>query len=480
MATTLRPTRRRTEVVWAPQPGFQRALIACPVEDVFCGGARGPGKTDGLIGDWLSHADRYAAAARGILFRRTYPKLEEIEYRVGELFPRLGWQRNVAKRTWTAPNGARLLLRYLDVDADADNYHGHQYSWQGFDELPDWPNPQPVDKLFACLRSPYGVPCVRRSTGNPGGPGHNWVKARYIDPSPPWVPFTGPDGIERVFIPGRLEDNAILLQQDPNYWKRIEASGPEWLVNAWRWGIWDIVAGGMFDDVWRRDVHVIQPFEIPRTWRVNRSFDWGSAKPFSVGWWAESDGTEAPNGKTYPRGTIFRVGEWYGWNGRPNEGNRMLAVEIAEGILEREEAMGLSIPDLHPPTKPSYVIKGRKVEPGPADSSIYDADRGVSIGDDMATAGVRWTKADKRPGSRQIGWERMRKMFKAALEDKPEEPGLYVFDTCVHFIRTVPTLPRDPRKIEDVDTDAEDHVADEARYRCMERDSRIIIDRFAV
>jgi hypothetical protein len=121
------------------------------VEDVFCGGARGPGKTDGLIGDWLNHADQYGAAARGIFFRRTFPRLEEIEYRIGELFPRLGWQRNVSRRTWTAPNGARLLLRYLDVDQDADHYHGHSYSWMGFDELPDWPLPTPIDKLLACL-----------------------------------------------------------------------------------------------------------------------------------------------------------------------------------------------------------------------------------------------------------------------------------------------------------------------------------------
>ena len=453
----VRPTaRRKGRLVWAPQPGPQTALLQCPVQDVFWGGARGGGKTDGLIGDWLAHAHRYGRNARGVIFRRTYPEAEEVEIRVAELLPPLGWRRNVARRTWTAPNGARLVLRYLDNDADADNYLGHQYTWMGFDQLERWPSPAPYDKLLGCLRSPAGVPCVRRATGNPGGVGHNWVKSRYIDPSPAWVPFTGPDGMRRVFIPARVEDNKILLDADPEYVHRLEASGPTWLVDAWLRGIWDIVAGGMFDDVFRREVHVLKPFEVPRSWRIDRAFDWGSARPFSVGWYAESDGTVAPNGKHYPRGTVFRIAEWYGTNGKANEGSKMLAVEVAKGILERERE-----PDL------SYPWRISRVQPGPADSSIFAAENGVSIANDMERAGVRWLPADKGPGSRKVGWERMRRMLKAALAEKPEDPCLYVFETCTHWIRTVPTLPRDPRKLEDVDTTAEDHAGDETRYRLM-------------
>ncbi len=235
----------------------------------------------------------------------------------------------------------------------------------------------------------------------------------------------------------------------------------------------------MFDDVWKRDVHVLKAFEVPPSWKITRSFDWGSSKPFSVGWWAESDGTEAPNGRTYPRGSLFRIAEWYGWNGTPNEGNRMLAVEIAAGILEREKDWGLST-DPVPTNMPNCFLPARSVEPGPADSSIYDADRGVSIGDDMEKAGVSWTRADKRPGSRKNGWERMRKMLKAALAEPPEEAALYTFDTCVNFIRTVPTLARDQRNLEDVDTQAEDHIADESRYRVMERDRSLHVGSFSI
>ena len=48
-----------------------------------------------------------------------------------------------------------------------------------------------------------------------------------------------------------------------------------------------------------------------------------------------------------------------------------------------------------------------------------------------------------------------------------EEAGFFVFDTCKQFTETVPSIPRDQRDMDDVDTDAEDHIADESRYRCM-------------
>ena len=447
-------------VVWAPQPGPQAALLACPVPDVLYGGARGGGKSDGLLGDWLAHAERYGRCARGALFRRSYPEFQETEARLGEILPRLGWQRRVTSHTWTSSKGATLGLRYLDNDADADGYLGHSYSWEGYDELGNWPRSAPIDKLLGALRSAHGVPCVRRATANPGGVGHNWVKARYLDPSPAWVPFTGTDGLERVFIPARLQDNRILTSRDPGYVDRLKATGASWLVDAWLNGSWDITAGGMFDDLFRRGVHVIAPFEIPLGWYMDRSFDWGSARPFSVGWWAESDGTPARladgTERFFPRGSLFRIAEWYGWNGTPNEGCRALAVEVAAGILEREQGAWAR----HPWTGP-------RVHTGPADASIWAAENGVCIASDMREAGVTWTEADKSPGSRKNGWERVRKLLKAALAERPEEPCLYVFDTCVHWIRTVPSLPRDPRKLEDVDTNAEDHAGDETRYRVM-------------
>ena len=465
MAAAVQPEQ---QLAWKPQPGPQTALLACPVDDLFYGGARGGGKTDGLLGDWAAHAGRYGSDARGVLFRRTYPELEEVERRAVEIYPLLGARYNQVKHTWLFLNGATLRLRYLRRDKDADNYQGHQYTWMGFDDAGNWPSPIPIDRLWACLRSPHGVPCVRRVTGNPGGVGHNWLKMRYIDPAPPFTPhsyYPQADRLETitaVFIPARLEDNPALVENDPKYEGRLAAAGGPQLYKAWRWGVWDIVAGGMFDDLWSRDIHVIEAFQIPSSWRVDRSFDWGSAKPFSVGWWAESDGTTAPNNKTYPRGTLFRIAEWYGWNGRPNEGNRLLATAIAKGIKEREDATG-------------YIVKK-----GPADHNIFDAERGTTMADDMGKLGIYWTKADKGPGTRKIGWQRLRTRLSAAFQSPPEDPGFYVFDHCTQFIRTVPTLPRSERDPEDVDTDAEDHIGDETRYRLMEKNRTVTVGEFSI
>jgi hypothetical protein len=446
------------QIVYEAQPGTpQEAMIACPYEDVFFGGARGGGKTFGMLGDWISHADLYAENARGIFLRRTYDELDQVQEDAQRIFPLLGAEYKTQRRIWVWPNGATLKMRYLDRDEDADRYQGHSYTWLCPEELTNWPDPKPIDKLLATLRSAAGVPTYFRATGNPGGVGHNWVKARYIDPSPPWVPFTDPaTGRQRVFIPATLDDNPVLTKNDPDYWKRVEASasGNQGLLKAWRHGIWDIVAGGMFDDLWKRECHVIAPYKVPAGWRVDRTFDWGSSKPFSVGWWAESDGTTVPNGRTYPRGTLFRIAEWYGSTGRPNEGLRMLAVEIAKGIVEREGEMGL------------------KVHPGAADSSIFDAENGVCIADDMKAEGVEWLHADKSPGSRKTGWERLRKYLKAGLSHPMEDPGLFIFSNCTDWIRTVPVLPRDKTKTDDVDTAAEDHAGDETRYRLMRPKSK--------
>jgi hypothetical protein len=448
-------------VVWAAQPA-QALLIACPIEDVFFGGARGGGKTDGSLGDWISHQDLYKQNARGIFFRRTYDELEEAQSRAVELFTPLGAVYKSQKRTWIFPSGATLKMRYLARDQDAARYQGHQYTWMCFEELGNWPSPIPIDKLRACLRSGKApIPKSFRATGNPGGVGHNWIKARYIDPAPPFTPFYDAEAKTwRVYIPSRLTDNKALTDNDPDYWKRVEASanGDEALIKAWRDGDFDIVAGGMLDDLWKRKFHVIESFEIPKSWKIDRTFDWGSSKPFSVLWWAESDGTEAPNGKTYPAGSLFLIGEWYGWNGKPNTGLNLTDPEIAKGIKEREAEF------------PEGVRK--RIKPGAADSSIFDAAQGVSTADVMKQHGVEWLMADKSPGSRKIGWQRIRAYLKAARLDlipsgKMEEPGLFIFKNNVQWIRTVPTLPRAENNRDDVNTQAEDHCGDNTRYRIM-------------
>lgn len=374
---------------------------------------------------------------------------------------KINWSKNFIE-FW---NGAKIHLCHCQYEKDVTKYQGAEIHVLMIDELTHF-----TDKIYRYLRGRCrlgGLKIPAKFLGrfpriiagsNPGGVGHNWVKAAFIDGAKPMQIAQQPKqegGMLRQYIPARLDDNPTMQESDPDYADRLEGLGNPALVRAMKMGDWNIVAGGMFDDVWSEPRHVLPPFKIPSSWRIDRSFDWGSSKPFSVGWWAESDGTEATlndgTKRTFPRGSIFRIGEWYGWNGKPNEGCRMLAVEIARGIPKMESDIG---------------IAGR-VKPGPADSAIYDTQNGVCIADDMARAGVRWEKADKSPGSRKNGWERLRKMLKSALAETPEEPALYVFDTCRHFIRTVPVLPRDEKIPDDVDSDAEDHVADETRYRVL-------------
>ena len=453
--------RRRTEApelnrIWRANPGSQRDFLSCPVFEVLLEGTRGGGKSDVLLMDFAKFVNRgYGRAWRGILFRQSYPALEEVIERCFKWFPKAfpGVQYNGSKHLWRFPQGEALYLRYADKERDYFRYHGHEYPWVGFEELTNWADDGLYLSMMSVCRSSHpDVPRHYRATCNPYGIGHSWVKARFIDPAPRRKIIRDEEGRQRIAIHSTLEECPQLAVNDPNYVKSLRAlSGPK--REAWLLGNWDIVAGGMFDDMWDPVVHVVDPFKVPGTWYVDRSFDWGSSKPYSVGWWAQSDGTEItlPDGSTIPtqRGDLFRIGELYGCTGKPNTGTRELAGEVGRRIVAREQMMKLH------------------VRPGPADTSIFSKDNGRSIAEDMAAAGVRWLPANQGAGSRHNGWE----LFRQALENgkTKEGPGLYVFSTCRDFIRTIPVLPRDQRDMDDVDTEAEDHVADEVRYRLLAR-----------
>lgn len=454
------------EIVWAAQPGSQKAFLECPIFEALIEGSRGGGKTDTLLMDFAQHCGRgFGPEWRGILFRRTFAQLEDVVAKTRKwfrrIFPLAGF--NQSSMTWTFPGGEILRFAYMDREDDYWNYHGHSYTWIGWEELTTWADDKCYKIMMSCCRSTHhAIPRKYRATTNPYGPGHNWVKARWKLPVPPGRRIGEIHGDpQRVAIHSHLDENLALMVADPQYKTRIESAARNPSERkAWVEGSWDIVAGGMIDDVWKPETHVIEPFLIPDGWRINRSYDHGQSHPFSVGWWAESNGEPAVSGDrvfgTVP-GDTFRIAEWYGWNGQPNEGLRLSSSEIADGIRDRENRWGLS---------------GR-VRMGPADSSIFDEFQpGTSIAGEMMKRGIHWTKADKRPGSRKHGWEKIREMLRAAVpgaEGVREAPGLFIFSTCDQFIRTVPVLPRDDRDPDDVDTDAEDHVGDETRYRLRDK-----------
>lgn len=464
------PDQGGSRLTIRPQPGPQTALLTCPIEDIFFGGARGGGKTYGMLLDWIEHAQVYGRFAVGVFFRRIYKNLEEVIAEAHRIFPSFGGRWDRSSETYVfrtgAMAGARLKFRHLLDSKAAEAYQGHAYTWVCVEEMTQWPSADAIDMVGGTLRSAHGVRCVFRATGNPGGPGHNWVKARYISPAPQGYKILtdAETGERRVFIPSRLEDNRILMDSDPTYEARLRRTGTAALVKAWRYGDWDIVAGGFFDDLWTPARHVLQPFPIPGQWSRRRSFDWGSAKPASLGMWAITDGSQpvAPGRALpwFPRGSMIRFGEWYAAEKdasglvKPNVGLRLSNQTMGAEIAERSRF---------------YNWTGDVADP-----SIFTEQGGPAIYAQLQEGArakahvLSWSKADN---NRVAGWQRVRDMLEAAAIGDMESPGLFVFETCVDFIRTFPVLQADKSKPDDVDSDGEDHIGDETRYAVMSRSS---------
>jgi hypothetical protein len=329
-----------------------------------------------------------------------------------------------------------------------------------FDEVTEYATPAPLLKMLSTLRSPNGIPCTVRLTGNPGGIGHGWVKAKYVDVAEPMKPYLDPHtGFTRMFVPSRMADNVIGMKADPGYRSRILAAtdGNEALRKAWLEGDWDIVAGAFFEN-WRHKVHVVPKFTPPKHWTRGRSMDWGSAHPFSVGWWCISEGewVKMANGdeRQFPKGALIRYREWYGverdeaGNPKPDKGLRLDLEAIAKGIKQREA--GETINESMSPCGTDLW----KVEGGP---SFAERMQKIDGG-----KGPRFKPADT---SRVSGWQQVR----GRLNGEGGVPMLYVTEDCRDFIRTFPALQNDPHKMEDVDSSGEDHIGDETRYMCMAR-----------
>ena len=433
---------------WRAQPGPQLTAIQHhDIDELFYGGAVGGGKSDYLLGDFAQDVPSpWGKHWHGILFRQTYGELEELIKRSQEMYPDWfpGCEWHGTDKTWYWPNGATLKLRYLESAADWMRYWGHQYTWIGWDELPNWLDLSAYIKMKVRLRSAHHVPNKRvRATGNPGGPAHHAVKAYFrIDQHPlGGVAFEGDGGMKRMFVRSRLVDNKILTDSDPHYANRL-AGLPGDLARALLDGDWNVIAGAFFD-CWSSSKHIVKPFTMPEHWLRFRSMDWGSARPFSVGWWAVAGETvKAPDDHVIPRGALVRYREWYGAK-EPNVGLKMRAEDVAKGILER-------------------TPKGERIHYTTADPAMHIEDGGPSIAEMMGSAGVYCDKADNK---RVPGWVQVRNR----LIGEDDRPMIYFFDTCIDTIRTLPALQHDDMKPEDVDTDGEDHAGDDVRYACQSR-----------
>lgn len=431
-----------------------------PEFECLYGGAAGGGKSDALLAEALRQVD--IPTYRGIMFRDTYPQLEALISRSRMLyksaFPRCRY--NKSDKVWTFPSGAQIFFGYMQRDDDRFDYQGKSYDFIGFDEVTHFSYLM-YSYMFSRCRPTGETPGRRtrqyiRATCNPEGKGMGWVKERFVTPAKPkttiWanMKIITPEGKEmslyrdRIFIPSTVFDNKKLLESDPNYLATL-ASLPEAEREALLYGSWDSFQGQVFRE-WRNDpahykdrkwTHVIEPFRIPPSWKIIRSFDYGYSKPFSVGWNAVDHD-----------GRMYRIAEWYGCTGTPNTGLQLEPRQIAQGIKEKEET--------------NEFLKGRRILQTTADPAIFEHSTGPSIEDIMEKERVSWLPADN---TRLAG--KMQYHYRLAF-DEYGDPMFQVFNTCTDFIRCIPLLVYSDKHPEDIDTDMEDHNYDEQRYAFME------------
>lgn len=424
-------------------------------DEVLFGGSAGGGKSDALVMEALRqvHIPQY----KGLIIRKTYPQITELVEKSQLYYPRAikGARYNSTKHYWQFPSGAKIVFGSLQHTSDKHNYQGKAYDFIGIDEATHFSEEEYVYLLSRNRPNCADTQVYMRLTANPGGIGHAWVKARFITPAPPMtvikvnVDVPNEDGkitkrqLTRMFVPSSLYDNKKLMENDPQYIVRL-ASLPKAERDALLYGNWDSFDGQVFAE-WRNDsshyldmkyTHVIKPFKIPKSWQVWRGFDFGYAKPFSCGWYAVDHD-----------GCVYRIREFYGCSGSANVGVKYTCEEIAKGILEIEQG--------------DESLRGRKII-GIADPSIFDSSRGLSVAAQMEQFGVYWTGGDN---TRIAG--KMQYHYRFAFDDEGYAM-FYCFDTCPHFIRTIPSLVYSSVNVEDIDTTQEDHIYDECRYVLME------------
>lgn len=448
--------------IWAPQPGPQAAATPCPVKTILFGGSRGGGKSDTTIGRHILGAERYGSAWNGMIVRRKYKEFGEMRRRWDEIIEQDGLpakriggdqQLNVIR----FETGAQVVMPAIERLAMARDWVGHQFTEISIEEATTFPFfIAMIDILKGSLRSPHGVPTHIFCTGNPGGPGHSQVKEFFRLGSEwesqgykPDVPWYDDVGESRVFIKSFLADNLILQKNDPDYVRVLMSISDPMLKKAWLDGDWDIFIGQAFTFI--PQYHIVPAHPVPTWAPTYMTMDWGYGAPFSIGWWyIDNDGR------------VIRCGEWYGWDGTPNKGLRMEDSEIAKAVLIKEAEIGIDSAKIERIAGPDCFSKKPNYQGG---------------GQGPSTAEV-FSSVDKRlvmrPGdpNRALKIRQFRERLKIPRDDAGQvidRPMMQVFSTCRHFIRTIPELAIDEDNVEDIDTEQEDHVYDEACHIAMAR-----------
>ena len=380
----------------------QKSFIDATESEVLFGGASGGGKSYGQLVDALLYAMKYPNSKQLIL-RRTLPELEKSLIRTSlSLYPKEVYSYHASSHTGRFANGSLIDFGYCATENDVYQYQSAEYDVIRFDELTHFTEGQYV-YLLSRLRGAVDIPRQVKSSTNPGGIGHAWVKARFIDPAPAGTPFVGRDGLRRVFLPARIEDNTFLMRADPMYRKRLSAL-PEREKRALLYGEWDIFDGQYFPEFSRR-LHVSEPFTVPASWRKYRTIDYGLDRLACL-WIALS-----------PEGCAYVYREYC-------ESNLPIG-KAAEAILSRTPASEEIYATLAPPD-----LFSRSQETGKSKAVLF------------SSFGVTFTKTSN---NRESGWLAVKEL----LAEKNGKVGLKIFSFCTELIRCLPALQIDRQKPSD-------------------------------
>ncbi|MCK2118292.1 terminase family protein [Pseudomonas juntendi] len=461
------------------------------VSEVLFHGTRGNGKSACLLMGYAQHVGKgWGPYWNGIILRRQYSALRDLIIESRKIFPRLfpGAKYKKGEKTWIFPTGEELLFQYAEKEEHYQaKLHGQQYAYIGVDELTTWASDDIYIKLLSTLRTAYKPtdhqplmpPLQIRAMTNPWGVGKRWVKERFIDGKRNGeIERTRQTLLDendkeivvewsRCAIFGTVFENSYV---DVRYKAWLMSLADPILREAWLYGNWEVVDDtAMFAQVWDRDVHILQPFDIPAAWKVDRSFDYGQSTPFCCLWTAEANGEAVTiGGKVFcpPKGSLIICGEDYGTplTSDGKQQKRDLGLFLSAGkIGARLKVRELKLQ--------ATVLKNHSsIDAGPADNQIFNGskvDNGTAptVAKELEKEGITFSQSDKRAGSRITSAQIMFERLQATADRNPEKPHIYIFSGCKFLTRTIPDLYRDEDEPDSVAKGADDHSWDALAYR---------------
>lgn len=422
---------------------YQARCLAIPEAiNLFLCGGRGGAKTFGAGLDQLRHVEQYGKRARPLVIRESYKGIQELTETLNGLYHDAYQGRQSTNRNSgqiRLPNEAIVTLGVLDGPDSWKQWQGKSFTHLLVDEAGLVKNNRWVNMLRSTLRAPDGIPVREIRAANPGGVSHAYLQQNYINQAPPWQPYQI-DGEWWINCPSTIIDNPHV--ETEAYLKRLRAAtkGDDALFKAWSEGDWNIARGAYFH-ILDEKVHMLPSDFRPKLWPHWRPFvagDYGSSAPCIIYICAR-----APAGNEFglPGDSLVLIDEIaIAEPDDVNEGLRWPPGKIAEAIQEMCGKYG-------------FVPRGVMDDFAGIDESLLEYF--------ASEYNLRLERPEK--ANRVAGWAKLRQLIQNSIE-RNGAPGFYATARCKYFWQTVPFLPRDENRPEDVDTKSADHAADAVRY----------------